>query len=152
MTSTNTMTNDERVQHHQAVDAAAKLRALSNRDLMMHYRNMDATVRFYERWNEKPEVMAVLDAARLEQQRRYAALAPILYPVVYVETNFKYIALRDATWTAYSSGNYADGRNGVLIGTNPGTGKEEQFDWAHLDKAHPRYLDHQTQFTLVYCG
>lgn len=129
-----------------------RLQALSDRDLMQHYRNMDDAARFYGRWNEKHEVMALLDAARVEQQRRYAVLPSIVYPTVCVETSFKYVRLTNATWTAYLDGRYADGRNGALCGVNVATGREERFEWAHLDKAHAQHDDRVTRFNLAVCG
>lgn len=143
-TTTNTATIIEQVQQ------------LTNEALCKHVRHLSDNNDYFARHRDTSP-LAVEYAERLylaieEQKRRFASLPGIAYATVYVETSFKYVTLTDATWEAYESGSYADGRNGALVGINAKTGKVERFDWAHLSKAHKRYPDDAVQFNLATCG
>ena len=148
------------------------INTLSNEDLLRHVRSAELNAR--HTWSRESQKYAeVLDAALAEQRRRYEAQTPTTYDRVGVETNHGHFVLVNATWTPYTSGSYADGRNGVLEGLcesggetsrlfhavshRNDAGKVKRFEYAHLSKVWPGYEREDgtrvlSCFHLTSCG
>lgn len=130
------------------------LTTLSNNELRERVRTLTNTVEFNRRCvsidSRTVAACAELAALHEEQRRRYGAQAPTHFPYVNVETNNGYYLLRDATWTPYTEGTYADGMNGTLQGLceqggetsrlfhatshRNDAGKVKKFEYAHLSR------------------
>jgi hypothetical protein len=153
------------------------LNTLTNSELCQHVRSLLHTVEFNRRhtWSGETQKSAevALETALAEQRRRYGAQAPTTFKAVAVETNHGHYVLRDASWTPYTEGSYADGMNGVLEGVcerggetsrlfhavahRDDAGKSKRFEYAHLTKLWQGYAREDgvttlPSFHLTSCG
>jgi hypothetical protein len=151
------------------------LNTLTNSELCQHVRSLTHSADFERRhpaFGGSTATLA-LEAALAEQRRRYGAQAPTTFTAVAVETNHGHFVLRDASWTPYTEGSYADGMNGVLEGVcerggetsrlfhavahRDDAGKSKRFEYAHLTKLWQGYTREDgvttlPSFHLTSCG